>query len=89
MRLNRIGELRSGSLGLLVGAGLTLTYAHLTELTRQAAPVEVMPIATLQQYEPSDYFVTGDSSVATLWRRERNGTLTCISVNQCRRPSGE
>lgn len=49
----------------------------------------VAQAAAAQHYDPQDYFVTGDTSAATLWRRERNGTLTCISINACRRPVGE
>lgn len=49
---------------------------------------EVTPVMLQQEYTPGDYFVTGDTSTATLWRRERNGTLTCISINACRRPTG-
>lgn len=49
---------------------------------------EVTPVMLQQEYTPGDYFVTGDTSSATLWRRERNGSLTCISINACRRPTG-
>lgn len=32
------------------------------------------------------YFVTGDTINATLWRRNGDGSLTCISRNICRAP---
>jgi len=47
------------------------------------------PSSMVQQYEPGDYFVTGEGATATLWRRERDGTLTCISVNTCLRAAGQ
>jgi hypothetical protein len=58
--------------------------------TLPATPhIAIAHAAAEQHYAPGDYFVTGDSSTATLWRRERNGALTCISINACRRPVGE
>jgi hypothetical protein len=32
------------------------------------------------------YFATGGMNNATLWRRNADGTLTCISRNECRVP---
>jgi hypothetical protein len=36
-----------------------------------------------RQVEPV-YFVTGDATNATLWRRDADGFLTCVSRNVCR-----
>ncbi len=53
----------------------------------QSVPQEhgAEPVTLRQDSSQTEYFVTGDTSAAALWRRERDGTLTCISVNACRR----
>ena len=63
--------------GLICGMGLALTVALL------AAPAPSTEDADNMTSGPR-YFVTGDTNNATLWQRNEDGSLECLSRNRCR-----
>lgn len=71
--------------GAACGAAVTTALFVLLGINQpQPAATSTNAEPTTAQYAASDYFVTGDTSVASLWRRESDGSLTCISTNACR-----
>lgn len=65
--------------GLLTGIGITMAAGILAAMSHTNG-------ADDDRITEPIYFVTGDTTNAVLWRRNGDGSLTCISRNTCHRP---
>jgi hypothetical protein len=68
--------------GFCAGAMLVVSVAVLIAAAEGRDESGTPPEQT-RNVDPT-YFVTGDSLNATLWRRNDDGSLTCVSRNVCR-----
>jgi hypothetical protein len=74
---------RSFLTGMLAGITLSICAAVMLAWSNSDRNDDRPADPQTRQVEPV-YFVTGDTINATLWRRDADGFLTCVSRNICR-----